>query len=314
MTTSWWPIGWTLKARENEIATLKNWKYDWNNCQKGRNITWNSYQENPYDTQTCGTHTLQGKGNLYDFYHLLLQKTNNANVSDAIISKFVTSFSWAHKIIAQYHYKEIHWVFRIWRTLMTLKHVGHRHDLKGIGNMPPGSLTIKCPACPHPGWNLLENWKDAGPFMCVEFFLLSPCILRVSIHVPLYFVHLSWCQLQAEGKGVRVRGSWVNAWVGSFCQGITVSRFHCKLHWSAWSGYVLFLSRLQSGCSHLDQYVWLQAWCYCQGSDMVPTGLCCLWHWDCHLFQTSSCVKEGSWQPSQGQKLKCFSSIKWFHD
>ena len=33
-------------------------------------------------------HTLQGKGNLYDFYHLLLRKTDNANVSDTIVSQF----------------------------------------------------------------------------------------------------------------------------------------------------------------------------------------------------------------------------------
>jgi hypothetical protein len=32
--------------------------------------------------------TLQGKGNVYDFYHLLLRKTDNANISDTIVSEF----------------------------------------------------------------------------------------------------------------------------------------------------------------------------------------------------------------------------------
>lgn len=35
---------------------------------------------------TFHEHTLQGKGNLYDFYHLLLRKTDNANLSDSIVS------------------------------------------------------------------------------------------------------------------------------------------------------------------------------------------------------------------------------------
>ena len=41
---SWWPMGWTLKARENEVTTLKKWKYDWKKCQKEWNIAWNGCQ------------------------------------------------------------------------------------------------------------------------------------------------------------------------------------------------------------------------------------------------------------------------------
>ena len=51
---------------------------------------------------------------------------------------------------------------------MTLKRMGRGHDPEGIGNTPPGSLTVECPACPHPGWNLPENWRDAGPLMYVN--------------------------------------------------------------------------------------------------------------------------------------------------
>ena len=35
---------------------------------------------------TFHEHTLQGKGNLYDFYHLLVRKTDNANVADTIVN------------------------------------------------------------------------------------------------------------------------------------------------------------------------------------------------------------------------------------
>ena len=51
---------------------------------------------------------------------------------------------------------------------MTLKRTGHGHDPEGIGNTPPGSLTVECPACPHPGQNLPENWRDAGLLMYVN--------------------------------------------------------------------------------------------------------------------------------------------------
>jgi hypothetical protein len=48
---------------------------------------------------------------------------------------------------------------------MILKRAGRGHDPEGIGETPPGSLTVECPACPHPGRNLPDNWRDAGPLM-----------------------------------------------------------------------------------------------------------------------------------------------------
>ena len=37
---------------------------------------------------TFHEHTLQGKGNLYDFYHLLIRKTDNANLSNTFVSLY----------------------------------------------------------------------------------------------------------------------------------------------------------------------------------------------------------------------------------
>ena len=42
-------------------------------------------------------HTLQGKGNLYDFYHVLVLKTDNANVSDTIVSTNLLTIPFALK-------------------------------------------------------------------------------------------------------------------------------------------------------------------------------------------------------------------------
>ena len=54
---------------------------------------------------------------------------------------------------------------------MTLKRAGRGHDPAGVQNTPPGSLTVECPACPHPGRNLPDNWDQAGPLMYVPFFV-----------------------------------------------------------------------------------------------------------------------------------------------
>ncbi|KDR76587.1 hypothetical protein GALMADRAFT_67342 [Galerina marginata CBS 339.88] len=105
---------------------------------------------------TYHEHTLQGKGTLYDFYHFLLRKTDNANLSNTI-----------------YRYKEIHRVFRIWRNLMILKRAGRGHDPEGVDSTPPGSLTVECPACPHPDRNLPENWDQPGPLMFLYILYLA---------------------------------------------------------------------------------------------------------------------------------------------
>ena len=55
---------------------------------------------------------------------------------------------------------------------MALKHTGHGHNLEGIENTAPGSLTVECPACPHQGRNLPDNWREAGALMYVIFFVV----------------------------------------------------------------------------------------------------------------------------------------------
>ena len=54
-------------------------------------------------------------------------------------------------------------MFRIWRNLQSLKHGGRGHDPAGVAATAKGSLVLECPACPHPGKNLPENWEDVPP-------------------------------------------------------------------------------------------------------------------------------------------------------
>lgn len=51
-------------------------------------------------------------------------------------------------------------VSRIWNDLTKRKRAGFGHDQELARSAPPGSLALFCPACPQPGINLPENWKE----------------------------------------------------------------------------------------------------------------------------------------------------------
>lgn len=46
---------------------------------------------------------------------------------------------------------------------MMLKRAGRGHVPEGIDKTSPGKLALECPACPHPGKNLPDDWAKAGP-------------------------------------------------------------------------------------------------------------------------------------------------------
>ncbi|KAM6489975.1 hypothetical protein JOM56_014554 [Amanita muscaria] len=100
--------------------------------------------------------TLQGKVNLYDFYHSILRRTDNAN-----IRTFIN------------RYPEMHRVFRLWRNMMALKRAGRGHDPTGVDGTLPGGLVVECPACPHPGRNLPNGWDKAGPLLYLYILYLA---------------------------------------------------------------------------------------------------------------------------------------------
>ncbi|PPQ96654.1 hypothetical protein CVT26_010318, partial [Gymnopilus dilepis] len=90
--------------------------------------------------------TLQGKTTLYDFYNAILHITDGLQLGKAID-----------------RYSEFNHVFRLWRHLESLKHAGRGHDPSGAAGTSEGELVIECPACPHPGKNLPDDWEDVGP-------------------------------------------------------------------------------------------------------------------------------------------------------
>lgn len=63
--------------------------------------------------------------------------------------------------MSQYRYNEASLVCRVYATLEMEKRGGRGHDCNGIGATEEGGLAVECAACPHPGRNLPEGWKEA---------------------------------------------------------------------------------------------------------------------------------------------------------
>jgi len=50
---------------------------------------------------------------------------------------------------------------RQWRHLKQIKRGGGGHVKTGLASVPDGAFALECPACPHPGRNLPEDWSQA---------------------------------------------------------------------------------------------------------------------------------------------------------
>lgn len=63
---------------------------------------------------------------------------------------------------------------------MALKRAGRGHEQGGIDATSNGELMVECPACPHPGKNLPNDWEKAGPLLYAYFvfFVLQLISLR----------------------------------------------------------------------------------------------------------------------------------------
>ncbi|KAF9470706.1 hypothetical protein BDN70DRAFT_939490 [Pholiota conissans] len=90
--------------------------------------------------------TLQGKTTLYDFYHAIVQLTDTLQLEKSTD-----------------RYTEFQRAYHLWRHLSSLKHAARGHDPAGAAATSQGELVIECPACPHPGKNLPEEWEDVQP-------------------------------------------------------------------------------------------------------------------------------------------------------
>lgn len=105
----------------------------------------------------------------------------------------------------------------MWRNLMALKQGGRAHDAGGVDETTKGELMVECPACPHPGRNLPDDWEKVGPLLAYVL-IFCPCWFIVYIYNQILIcnLHSGGRQLQAQRKGTSSKRRGTHAWMGAY--------------------------------------------------------------------------------------------------
>ncbi|KAJ3738073.1 hypothetical protein EV360DRAFT_90862 [Lentinula raphanica] len=106
--------------------------------------------------------TLQGKVTTYDFYAGLEKLTDNTGVKNI-----------------KDRYKAFSRMMKEWRHLKMAKRAGRGNDAtRTLAETRAGEMGISCIACPRPGINLPENWKEAPAskkYLYWIYFAIDAC-------------------------------------------------------------------------------------------------------------------------------------------
>ena len=90
--------------------------------------------------------SLESKAFVYEYYSSLARLMDNTGFKEVC-----DQYSLFLCITRQFHH------------LKQLKWAGRGHDPNGIEATKSGECVVKCPACPHPGVNLLDGWEAKAP-------------------------------------------------------------------------------------------------------------------------------------------------------
>lgn len=104
---------------------------------------------------------LELKASAYQYYHLLRRLTRPMEPA-AVLNL----------------YREFRRMTRIWRWMKKLKWAGYAGSPKPVHDVKAGDLAIFCPACPQPGINIPDNWKDDTARYSLIFFFFKFLNLR----------------------------------------------------------------------------------------------------------------------------------------
>lgn len=88
--------------------------------------------------------TLESKTSAYEFYYSIARETNNS-ATYLVKDRYISFFR----------------MVRQWRHLTLVKRAGRGHDPLGVSATALGECAVACPACPQPGRNLPDDWKNA---------------------------------------------------------------------------------------------------------------------------------------------------------
>ncbi|KAJ3817326.1 hypothetical protein F5880DRAFT_1493129, partial [Lentinula raphanica] len=106
--------------------------------------------------------TLQGKVTTYDFYAGLEKLSDNTGIKGL-----------------KDRYKAFSRMMKEWRHLKMAKRAGRGNDgTRTLSETVPGEMGISCVACPRPGINLPDNWKEVATskrYLYWIYFALDAC-------------------------------------------------------------------------------------------------------------------------------------------
>jgi hypothetical protein len=106
-------------------------------------------------------HKLQtrSKVNLYDIYATLVSIPNPCELKPQVVSA-CSLLTVRTADAPQYRYNELSFASRVWVDLRRVRRGGGAHICGRSSALTPGSLAVDCPACPHPGKNLVTSSPD----------------------------------------------------------------------------------------------------------------------------------------------------------
>ncbi|KAG1877410.1 hypothetical protein F4604DRAFT_1880388 [Suillus subluteus] len=90
--------------------------------------------------------TFESKASAFEYWQTLARLTDNTGIKPC-----------------KDRYDSLLRMIKQWRNLKLLKRFGRGHDPAGIKATKQGACAVVCPACPHPGKNLPEDWNVALP-------------------------------------------------------------------------------------------------------------------------------------------------------
>lgn len=182
---------------------------------------------------------------------------------------------------------------------MALKHAGHGHEQGGIDATSNGELMAECPACPHPGKNLPNNWEKAGPLLYAYFhsFVLQLIFLRF-----LYTLYIAVdANFKLKGKQHHLDDvKLMPGWCAYAPKTPYQSHIANNVKQPEVRAQYICQSKITSHHIPTDQYLWIPTWHTSPCSKLFVTWICSF-KCDCgDLFETLYDTEEWCWQSSKG--------------
>lgn len=115
------------------------------------------------------TLSMFSKTNGYDFWRTIVQMTDGTGIENLPVSSTHLPIQCSSMrplrltLSFQHRYEELMIAIRCFRTLRMAKRGGRGQWPEGITGTKEGELGLDCPACPHEGKNLEDDWEDVPP-------------------------------------------------------------------------------------------------------------------------------------------------------